>query len=95
MVISIQPANHSSIHDAEEDTNQPTNHQAKWYASILAMSRNDDGDDDDEVGGGCRGRGLQLVDDTSSTSTFFVRIQRFALFLKIVWIEARLGCERL
>lgn len=48
---------------------QPTNHQAKWYVSILAMSRNDD--DEDEVGGGCRGRGLQLVDDTSSTSTFF------------------------
>lgn len=36
------------------------------------MSRNDDGDDDDEVGGGCRGRGIQLVDDTSSTSTFFL-----------------------
>lgn len=83
MVISIQP----TIPQTLMPKKIPTNHQAKWYASILAMSRNDD---DDEVGGGCRGRGLQLVDDTSSTSTFFVRIQRFALFLKIVWIEARL-----
>lgn len=45
MVISIQPANHSSNHDAEEDTNQPTTRPSdmypywRWAGMMMTMMR--------------------------------------------------------
>lgn len=93
MMISIQPANHSSNHDAEEDTNQPP-------GQVICIHIGDE----QEWWWWWRWWGWWWLSRSWSSACwwylfyldfFFVRIQGFALFLKIVWIEARLGCKRL